>query len=126
MTPLRALLGLLFAANGLAMLIVPDTWFHQVPGVTATGPFNPHFVRDVGAAYLLTGLAFLALLRAPVAARPYALAGIVFLLAHAFIHLVEAVLGLQSLAHLLGDVPAVFAVPLLGLYAAWRAPIRPE
>ena len=125
MTPLRALLGLLFAANGLAMLIVPDTWFHQVPGVTATGPFNPHFVRDVGAAYLLTGVAFLALVRAP-AAQPYALAGIGFLLAHALIHLVEAALGLQSLAHLLGDVPAVFAVPLLGLYAAWRAPIRPE
>ncbi|MBX9607836.1 MAG: hypothetical protein K2Y51_16545 [Gammaproteobacteria bacterium] len=125
MTPLRALLGLLFAANGLAMLLVPDTWFHQVPGVTATGPLNPHFVRDVGAAYLLTGVAFLALTRAP-AARPYALAGIAFLLAHACIHLVEAALGLQSLAHLLGDLPAVFAVPLLGLFAAWRAPIRPE
>ena len=125
MTPLRALLGLLFAANGLAMLIVPDTWFHQVPGVTATGPFNPHFVRDVGAAYLLTGVAFLALVRAP-AARPYALAGIGFLLAHALIHLVEAALGLQSLAHLLGDVPAVFAVPLLGLYAAWRGPKSQE
>ena len=125
MTPLRALLGLLFAVNGLAMLLVPDTWFHQVPGVTATGPLNPHFVRDVGAAYLLTGVAFLALTRTP-AARPYALAGIAFLLAHACIHLVEAALGLQSLAHLLGDLPAVFAVPLLGLFAAWRAPIRPE
>jgi hypothetical protein len=24
--------------------------------VTATGPYNPHFVRDIGAAYLVTGL----------------------------------------------------------------------
>ncbi len=122
---LRLSLAFLFAANGLAMLLVPETWFHQVPGVSATGPFNPHFVRDVGAAYLLTGVAFLALVRTS-AARPYALAGIVFLLAHALIHLVEATLGLQSLAHLLGDLPAVFAVPLLGLFAAWRAPIRSE
>lgn len=126
MTPLRALLGLALAANGLAMLLTPDAWFHGVPGVSATGPFNPHFVRDVGAAYLLTGVAFLALLRAPAAARPYALAGVVFLLAHAVIHLLEAAFGLQSLAHLLGDLPAVFAVPLLGLFAAWRAPIRSE
>lgn len=123
---LRLSLAFLFAANGLAMLLAPETWFHQVPGVSATGPFNPHFVRDVGAAYLLTGVAFMALARAPAVARPYALAGVVFLLAHAVIHLLEAAFGLQSLAHLLGDLPAVFAVPLLGLFAAWRAPIRSE
>ena len=27
----------------------------RVPGGTATGPYNPHFVRDIGAAYLMAG-----------------------------------------------------------------------
>ena len=47
-----------FGANGLSMLLFPETWFNTIPGVTATGPFNAHFVRDVGAAYLVCGLAF--------------------------------------------------------------------
>ncbi|MEO8115730.1 MAG: hypothetical protein ABI655_15180, partial [Phenylobacterium sp.] len=45
-------LGLLLAANGLYMLFAPAPWYGAVPGVPSTGPFNPHFVRDIGAAYL--------------------------------------------------------------------------
>lgn len=33
-------------------------WFYQsVPGVSDTGPFNSHFLRDVALAYLVSGLA---------------------------------------------------------------------
>ncbi len=122
MFTLRLLLATLFAVNGLAMLAVPEGWFLRVPGVADTGPFNPHFVRDVGAAYLLSGVAFLALALAPATARPYALAGAAYLLAHAVIHLVEAALGQQTLSHLLADLPAVFALPALAAWSAWRAP----
>jgi hypothetical protein len=44
-------------SNGLAMLFASSTWWASVPGVPDTGPFNPHFVEDVGAAFLMAGLA---------------------------------------------------------------------
>lgn len=31
--------------------MIPEVWFNTLPGVAATGPFNAHFVREVGAAY---------------------------------------------------------------------------
>jgi uncharacterized protein YjeT (DUF2065 family) len=72
------IVGLGLAANGLTMLAFPDAWYDLVPGVPQTGPFNPHFVRDIGAAYLVAGatLVWFAIDRA---ARPAALAGAAFL-----------------------------------------------
>ena len=49
------IVGLGLLANGLTMLANPDAWYGLLPGVVQTGPFNPHFVRDIGAAYLVTG-----------------------------------------------------------------------
>lgn len=42
------LLGIGGIANGLFMLVSPADWYFAVPGVTTTGPFNQHFVRDIG------------------------------------------------------------------------------
>ena len=50
------LMALLLAANGVAMLFASLAWYDAVPGVPATGPFNPHFVRDIGAIYLACAL----------------------------------------------------------------------
>src|SRR6266576_1751231 len=50
-------LGLALAANGLLMLLDPAGWYALAPGVPETGPLNLHFVRDIGCAYILTGLA---------------------------------------------------------------------
>jgi len=68
------IVGLGLIAIGLTMLAVPDAWYAFVPGVPETGPLNPHFVRDIGAAYLVAGatLVWFAIDRA---ARPAALAG---------------------------------------------------
>ena len=52
---LAAVIGLVMAANGIAMLLAGPAWYAAVPGVTETGPFNPHFVKDIGAAYLTAG-----------------------------------------------------------------------
>ena len=41
-------LGLVQALNGVLMLLAPEAWYHAVPTVPGTGPFNPHFVRDIG------------------------------------------------------------------------------
>ena len=56
---LAVLLGVLGIANGIFMLVAPGDWYLAVPGVTDTGPFNQHFVRDIGLIFLLLGGAFL-------------------------------------------------------------------
>ncbi|WP_162261826.1 hypothetical protein [Bosea sp. Root381] len=40
------------------MLVAPLTWYELVPGVTDTGFFNQHFVRDIGMIQLFLGVAF--------------------------------------------------------------------
>ena len=47
--------NLVLVVNGGAMLVFPETWFGLIPSLADTGPFNPHFVRDVGSAYLIAG-----------------------------------------------------------------------
>jgi uncharacterized protein YjeT (DUF2065 family) len=51
--------GVLAELNGLFMLVAPSQWYYAVPGVTTTGPFNQHFVRDIGLIYMLIGASFL-------------------------------------------------------------------
>ena len=41
------------------MLVSPVNWYFAVPGVTTTGPFNQHFLRDIGIIFLFLGAAFL-------------------------------------------------------------------
>ncbi len=55
-----AALGVAAEANGIFMLWSPEAWYLAVPGVTTTGPFNQHFVRDIGLIFLFVGTAFLA------------------------------------------------------------------
>jgi hypothetical protein len=53
------LFGVALAANGIFMLVAPETWYFTVPGVTSTGPFNQHFLRDIGLIFLFLGGALL-------------------------------------------------------------------
>ena len=62
-------LGLALAANGLLMLFDPAGWYAVAPGVPDTGPLNPHFVRDIGCAYILTGFALAGLVQRARVAR---------------------------------------------------------
>ena len=52
-------MGVAAVANGLFMLGSPEHWYVSVPGVTTTGPFNQHFIRDIGLIFLFVGTAFL-------------------------------------------------------------------
>ena len=54
---IAAILAVFNVLNGLTMLFAGPTWWTSVPGASETGPFNPHFVQDVGAAFLVAGLA---------------------------------------------------------------------
>ena len=45
---IAAILAIPTLLNGLAMLVAGPFWYANVPGATETGPFNPHFVQDIG------------------------------------------------------------------------------
>lgn len=121
MRTFTVILATILCGNGLLMLAAPEYWYYFVPTVPYTGAFNPHFVRDIGCAYLVAGGGFVWLLRNP-AARPAAMAGALFLLLHALIHVWDGFAGRQSIEHLIEDIPGVFILPGLALYLAWPRP----
>lgn len=109
------LLGATLEANGIFMLVSPGDWYLAVPGVTTTGPFNQHFVRDIGLIFLLIGGAFLV-----GAARPQMrvllwAAPSVWLLGHALFHFWEVAVGICSSSAVLRDFPAVTLPAIIGL-----------
>jgi hypothetical protein len=123
---LAGLIGAFNAVNGAVMLADGRYWYDTVPGVVFTGAYNPHFVQDIGAAFLAAGLGLLAR-----AWRerywPAAVAGAGFLAAHAAIHLamlVGMMLGLCSDEAWAFDVALVIAPTALALSAAF--PMKTE
>ncbi|HEY2071564.1 MAG TPA: hypothetical protein VGG48_18535 [Rhizomicrobium sp.] len=82
-------LGLFHGINGVYMLLAPAAWYAAVPGVAETGPFNPHFVMDIGFAFLASGAGFLAALWRGRTATTLALAGSIWPALHALFHVWE-------------------------------------
>lgn len=116
---LASVLGLLIGANGLWMVAAPLHWYAAIPGVAGTGPANPHFIRDIGCAFLVTALALLWLATAPRIAWPAALFGGVFLLLHAFVHVWDTAAGRESPHSLLGEIPTVIVPAFVALWLGW-------
>ncbi|MVO15224.1 hypothetical protein [Parasedimentitalea huanghaiensis] len=58
-------IGVIYALNALVMWFLPEWWYVTVPGITMMGPFNLHFVRDIGLVYLVSGLGLIYGIRAP-------------------------------------------------------------
>ena len=109
---IAAVLAALCVLNGSIMLCAGPSWYARVPGASETGPYNPHFVEDIGAAFLVSGLAFAA--RAWRAAYwPAAVAGASFLAVHGLIHLVGIVTGHDH--HTTFDLAAVVLPAALDL-----------
>jgi hypothetical protein len=112
---LAGLMALAFAANGLAMLAAPLGWYDAVPGVPATGPFNPHFVRDIGAIYLACALGLGWFAWRPAQGWPALVLAAVWLTLHAAIHVYDAACGPTPAADMLRDLVGVYlfaAIPL--------------
>ena len=109
------LLGFGGIANGAFMLASPTGWYFAVPGVTTTGPFNQHFVRDIGIIFLFIGAAFLI----GMARRGYRVVlwggASLWLACHALFHLWEVAVGICGPSVLLRDFPAVSLPALIGL-----------
>jgi hypothetical protein len=113
---IAGILAIFNGADGLVMLFAGPFWWEQVPGVSDTGPFNPHFVEDVGAAYLAAALGLAARALWP-RAWPAAMAGAVFLAMHALIHLGMIAGGHDH--HAASNLAAIVVPAILALYAAF-------
>ena len=117
-TKLAWLLGLVSAANGAFMLTLPVVWYPLIPGVLETGPFNAHFIRDIGAAFLVSGAA-LVWFANDSRARPAALAAAAFLTLHALVHVHDVLAARESLYHAALDIPGVYLFAALACWIAW-------
>lgn len=111
-----ALIALAYTANGTHMLADPAGWHAAVPGVVASGPLNSHFVRDIGFAYLLSGIAGAMALRDWTRAQPWLLAAVAWPAAHAGLHCIEwAMHSVPGGAAFVAEGLGVIVPALLGL-----------
>jgi hypothetical protein len=105
---------LFLSANGLFMLVAPHAWYEFVPGVTGTGFFNQHFIRDIGMIQLFLGIAFAVGLVVPERRIALWLVASLWLAAHAVFHLWEVAVGICAPSALVRDFPAVSLPALIG------------
>jgi hypothetical protein len=117
-TKLAWFVGLVSAANGTFMLVLPVVWYPLIPGVLETGPFNAHFIRDIGAAFLVSGAA-LVWFANDSRAWPAALAAAAFLSLHALVHVHDVLTARESLYHAAHDIPDVYLFAVLACWIAW-------
>ncbi len=124
-TALVAINGIFLSANGLFMLVAPQVWYDFVPGVTDTGFFNQHFIRDIGIIQLFIGVAFVIGMIRPERRIGLWTAATLWLAAHAAFHVWEVAVGICSPSVLLRDFPAVSLPAIVGaaltLWAIRRA-----
>lgn len=108
------------AANAVWMILFPLSWYHDLPAaIPHTGPFNAHFVRDIGLAYALSAVGFIwcADSRRP-GTLPVHWGVTLFFFGHALVHVVEIVAGILPPSHWQLDASSVFTPPVLLLILA--------
>jgi hypothetical protein len=116
------LMGLAALANGVFMLVSPERWYFAVPGVTDTGPFNQHFIRDIGLIFLFVGTAFLLGAAKPQHRFVLWVAATLWLAAHALFHYWEVAIGICGPSVLVRDFPAVTLPAIIGtILSMWAA-----
>ena len=118
------ILGALAIANGGWMVLHAPTWFDSVPGVTDTGPYNGHLVRDVGLAYLVSGIGFVWCAFNLRRCWPVIVAEAMWATGHAALHVADMITRRMSLSHAIIDAPGVLlpglALGVLALPKVWR------
>lgn len=113
------LLAGLLGGNAVFMLARPLTWYDIIDGVPLTGPFNPHFVRDIGMAYAVVTLGLVWFAWRPRQGWPALVCAAAFLSLHAAIHVGDAGCGGDPLRDVIRDFPGVHLPALLTAWIAW-------
>lgn len=111
-------------ANGIFMLVKPLDWYVFVPTVVTTGPPNAHFIRDIGLAYIGSGLILLYAAANPVRRWRAAVVGGLWLTFHGLLHIYEVAAGICGPATFWADAPAVLGQPALVIVALALLKVR--
>ena len=115
------MIGVGSVANALWMLIAPEAWYEHLPAaVPDFGPFNVHFVRDIGCAYLTIGVALVWAARSPNARFVLVTLSAVFYVAHSLLHVYDTARGHVDASHWLLDFPAIHLPAIVLVVAARR------
>ncbi|MBJ7441908.1 MAG: hypothetical protein JHD35_23225 [Sphingopyxis sp.] len=104
-------------ANGGFMLTDPLAWYVFIPTVITTGPPNAHFIRDIGLAYVGSGLILLYAAGHPILRWRAAVVGGLWLTLHGLLHIYEVIAGICGPATFWADAPGVLGHPLLVIAA---------
>ena len=105
--------------NGLWMFFYPLSWYNDLPAaVPDTGPYNGHFIRDLGVAFAVVGLAFGWCTFHPKRCREVHIALTIFFTGHALIHVMDLLKGTVPHSRWLLDLPAVFLPCLIMIVLA--------
>jgi hypothetical protein len=116
-----ALIGLggSWLLNGIFIFADPMRFYEIVPGLKLMGPFNMHFIRDVGLAFVASGGALA--WGARVSAQRLVYAGLAWPSLHALFHIqIWGHRGFPLDGIFAFDLVAVIAPPLLALLAMWK------
>lgn len=116
---LAVAVGLYFLALGATMLWDPFSWYRTTPGVSGTGPFNGHFVVDIGLAFAASGALWLAAVFEPGQRAGLALGASLWPALHAGFHVADwGHHGLPTGAALWAEALGVVAMAALSLLLA--------
>ncbi len=113
--------ALFYLLNGMAMIIVPELWYQYTPGAADTGPFNPHFVRDIGIAFTVSSAGlWYAFSPRETPNLPLAWLGFSFLLGHSLLHLIEMFTMAMPMQAIARDSLFILLPVLVGLIGLMR------
>jgi hypothetical protein len=103
------ILGLLSFFNGSWMLVSPESWYTDLPaGVPDTGPYNGHFIRDLGLVFVMIAFGFFWCTHRPSRSWPVLFVITIFFSGHAVLHLLDLFTSRLPHSHWTMDTPAVF------------------
>ena len=109
--------GVAAIANGAFMLVKPLDWYVFIPTVVTTGPPNAHFIRDIGLAYLGSGLILVYAAGNPMLRWRAAIVGGLWLTLHGALHIYEVAVGICGPETFWADAPGVVGQPAMVIVA---------
>lgn len=118
---ISGLLGVIYLLNAGHMILAPEHWYLTTPGVPANGPFNAHFVIDIGLIYLACAAAFAVWAWRPAVGAVVPAMAAAWPLLHGLFHLAHWTEGLPEGLALWTELIGVVGLAGLGAAVAWRA-----
>ena len=113
------ILGLAHFVTGPVAFLAPEQFYDAIPGLKMMGPYNVHFIRDVGLAFMASGGAVLYGALKP--SRAVAIAGAVWPFLHGLFHVqIQIARGLPMDLIMWFDLFAVILPALAMMALAWR------